>query len=111
MEINPQSDALKWLLEMELIQDPNVLNSLILNIHKTSKTIRNVEFVTDLHNKRVLVYLDIKPGIFWGKQRKIATIIELTENILNDALPSFEKRVTVDRALLDRAIKIVSATK
>lgn len=101
---NPQGDALKWLLEMEVVSDPNVLNSIILNIYRLSKTINDVQFVTDIKQKKILVYIELS---WFGRKFKQKSIFEACQNMLNDALPSYRKRIVFDREILDKAIKLV----
>ena len=107
LNLTVQGDALKWLLEMEAINDPNVLNSLLLNVHRLSDRIEDVEFVTDSNSKRLLVYLDVNLG-YWKKEQRSKRIQDLVENMLNDALPSYTKRIVFDRDILEKALTLVS---
>lgn len=104
IELNPQADALKWLLEMDVVSDPNVLNGIILNLYRLSSSIKNIEIVTDMPQRKLLVYLELS---WWGTKFRQRRIKELSENMLDDALPRFQKRVIFDKTILDRALAIV----
>lgn len=106
-ELNPQSEALRWLLEMEIVNDPNVLNSLILNIHKASDRIQDVEVVLDTPHKRMLVYLDVDCG-WWRQATRQQEIHDAVANMLDEALPSYTHRVVFDRTVLNKALELVN---
>ena len=106
-EINPQASALRWLLEMEIVSDPNVFNGLILNLFRISKKIKDIEIVTDTRDKKLLIYVDLQLNR-WFKDRQKERIQHMIENIVSDALPSYERRVVFDRNILEKALELVS---
>lgn len=100
---NPNSDALAWLLEMELIQNPNVLNAIILNVFKTVRGLKDAEFVIDTRQKKLLIYLELKKFHEWFFKKDVEDqILEM----LNQTLPNFKFRVVFDRTILEKAIKL-----
>jgi hypothetical protein len=104
LEDNPQGAALSWLLEMEVVANPMVLDTLIMNIGASVKGIQDLQFVIDEKNKKILVY--VEPTKYYGRFFKRQILTQVTE-MISQILPSFEKRVTLNRDLLDRAIKIL----
>lgn len=104
LEDNPNAEALSWLLEMELVSSPYVLNSLILNIFSLVKGVKDAEFVIDERQKKLLVYLKLS----WFSQRFRAKRTEdKVMNLLDQALPSFQKRIVFDRTVLEKAMAIM----
>lgn len=102
---NPQAGAIKWLFEMELIQNPHVLNTLIMNIAAAIKGIRDIQFVVDSNRKKILIFLELTKWANWFYKDKIyGQVIE----IFDESMPSFEKRVTFDREILSKAIKMLN---
>ncbi len=100
------SGALGWLLEMELVQNPTVLNSIILNIFKTVRDLKNAEFVVDTKEKKILVYLEISRWNTWFHKERIS---DKTMELLDQALPTFKKRIVFDKTILEKAVKIVNS--
>lgn len=100
-----QAEALGWLFEMELINTPSVLNSIILNLLAGVLGVKDAELVVDLHKRQILVFLELT---WWARRFKVRRISTQVNDIINDILPSFEKRVTFDRVILDKALKIVN---
>lgn len=99
------SGAMGWLLEMEMIQNPVVLNSIVLNIFKSVQGLKDAEFVIDTKEKKILVYLELGLWNKWFKQDKIKGTVQ---ELLDQALPSFKKRIIYDKSLIEKALKIVN---
>lgn len=96
-----QYKGLKWLMEMELLNDPQAINTLKLNILMTSKRIKEVELLIYRENKTMLVLLDLT----WiGRKFFKKTIFEEVEGALVQLLPSFRFRVTDDTKIMGMAI-------
>jgi hypothetical protein len=106
LEANPMSGALGWLLEMELVQNPTVLNSIILNIFKTVRSLKDAEFVVDTKEKKILVYLELSRWDMWFHKNEIS---DKVMELLDQALPTFKKRIIHDKSILEKAIKIVNS--
>jgi hypothetical protein len=101
---NATPEALAWLLEMELVSTPYVLNSIILNIFASVRGIKDAEFVIDERQKKILVYLKLNWFYEKFKSRGVeAQVIEMLDQIL----PSFKKRVVFERRILDKALDIM----
>ncbi len=104
LQDSPNSEALSWLLEMELVNSPYVLNSLILNMFRTIKGIKDVEFVIDERQKKLLIYLKLS----WFYQRfKSKQVQESVNDMVEQILPAFKRRVVFDRAILEKSIDIM----
>jgi hypothetical protein len=101
---NPNPEALSWLLEMEMVSSPYVLNSIILNIFAQVKAIKDAEFVIDENRKAILIYL--KLGWFHQKFKSKEIEGQVTE-MLDQILPTFRKRVVFDRTILEKALVIM----
>lgn len=91
---------------MEVVQDPTVLNSLVLNVHRISKSIKDVEFIFDTQQKKQLIFLELS---WWGRTFRERKILESVENMLDHALPSFQKRITLNREIFEKALQIVES--
>lgn len=99
-----ETNALAWLLELEKIDDPNLLNALILNVYRIFPQVTDVQLVIDKRNRRLLVWVELS---FWGslfKQKQ--TVRQITE-IIKEKLPSFQIRTTTDINLLKQALEII----
>jgi len=94
------AEALGWLLEMEVIDNPYVLNSIILNSFKNIKGLKDIQLLIDKPKKRVLVYLELK---YLYKIFKENSIIQHTEEMLQQVLPSYRFRIITDLALFNKA--------
>ena len=106
---NPQTGAVKWLLEMEAVMDPTVQSTIILNIKKLDPAIADVQLIFDTNRKAVLIYLHVKLG-WWRKWRKWDEfLVQLVENQMDEALPTYRKRVVTDYTIFEKALKIVGA--
>ena len=105
LEENPQTGALSWLMEMELVSNPAVLNALIANIAGAVLGVKDVQFVIDTRSKKLLVY--VKLSWFYDFFYKKATIDQVTE-LFEQVLPSFKKRVTLDIDILNKALVILN---
>ena len=101
---NPQGNALGWLLEMEMVSNPMVLNSIIMNIMASIRGIKDLQLVVDSNKKQLLIFIELTKFGRWFFRRKIQ---EQLSDLLEQILPSFEKKVTFDRVFLERAIKIM----
>lgn len=102
-EMETKNQALGWIMEMELVSDPNFINALLLNIFRVSSNIKDCQVVIDGVKKRMLVWLELD---WWGRTFKQEKLKELVEAMLLTALPSFTFRVIYDPKLLKRSIQI-----
>lgn len=102
---NPSAEALTWLLEMEMLTNPTVLNSVVLNIFKLTKGITDAQFVVDTNDKKLLVYLELD---FWHRNFKKQKVADEVLDMLDQSIPSFKKRVVFDKQILNRALFIIN---
>lgn len=100
---NPNSEALSWLLEFELVQTPHVLNSMILNVFRILPGLKDAQFVIDLKTKKLLIYLELT---WFSKHFKKQAIYDQALDIFDEILPTFKKRITFDRTILEKAIEL-----
>lgn len=104
-----QFAGLKFLYEMELVDDPQLINNMKLNILDISGTIRDVEFLSSYNHRAMLIYVDVNwlGKTFFMKQIE-AGILDRVKQLL----PNFRFRVTADRKILDLSIeKVKTALK
>jgi len=105
-KVKMQVGALKFLYEIELLDDPNLTNNLKLNILAVSKRIRETEILS-LHRferKEMLIYVDLS---WWGRKFESERILSDVERVVTELLPNFKLRVTQDKKVLDAAVKNV----
>lgn len=101
-----QANGLKWLYDMQLVEDPQLINNLKLNILVTSRYIREVEILSSQAHKSMLVYLEVGSiARFFFKKRIQAEALDRLQQLL----PSFRFRVIFDRQILDLAVEKVKA--
>jgi hypothetical protein len=97
-----QYEGLRWLYEMQLINHPQVINNLKMNVLLISKSIRDVELLIDRENKKMLVYLDLS---WFGRKFKKNHIFSETEIILSQLLPAFRFRIIDDPVIFNMAVE------
>lgn len=99
-----QFAGLKFLYEMELIEDPQLVNNLKLNILDVSGSIRDVELLSSYQHRQMLIYIETS---WFGRKffmRQIeAGILERVKQLL----PNFRFRVTSDRKILEMSLERV----
>ncbi len=96
-------EATAWLLEMEMLDSPQLKNALILNIFSSSKYINDVNILIDTNYKVMLIYLKLKwLGRFLWRHKVVATTIM---NMLQEVLPSFRVRVVFSEKIFNMALK------
>lgn len=99
-----QYEGIKWLFELELLNHPQAINHMKLNILMVSKRIKEVELLIYRENKSMLVLLDLT----WvGRKffkRKIFTDVH---EVLHQLLPSFRFRVVDDPRIMELAVEKV----
>lgn len=99
-----QFAGLKFLYDMELIDDPQLINNLKLNILDVSGTIRDVEFLSSYQHRQMLIYVDVSwLGRKFLMKRIEATILERVKQLL----PNFKFRVTADHKILEMSLERV----
>lgn len=99
-----QYEGMKWLMELELLNDPQAINNIKLNIMITSNRIKEVELLIYRENRSMLVLLDLTwIGRKFFKQRIFAEV----QDILTQMLPSFQFRVTDNPEIMKLAIERV----
>jgi hypothetical protein len=101
-------EGLSWLLELQLLQNPELLNAIVLNIFKLSNRVKNLEFLADQNNKRLLIWLELD---WLGKNFHKKNIERSVMEMLVSVIPNFKIRVCYDRVLFDKAVKTVEELK
>lgn len=101
-----QLAALKFLYEIELLDDPQLINNLKLNVFSVSPSIREVELVCSYHHKSILVWLELSwLGRKFLQKRITADVLDRVQQLL----PNFKFRVVTDRNILELALKQVES--
>lgn len=107
-----QSEGIRWLFELELINHPQLINHLKLNTLATSEYIKDCEFLLDQNNKRALVFLKLS---WWGNRFYRSELFQDVEIVLSQMLPSFKFRVIDDSKLfkmaLDRVAEVLGGSR
>ena len=99
-----QYEGLKWLVELELLNHPQVINQLKFNILMVSKHIKEVELLIYRENKSILVLLELS----WiGRKFKKTQILQDVHEVVSQMLPSFRFRITEDPKIMELAIEKV----
>lgn len=101
-----QQQGVKWLYEMELLDDPQLINNLKLNLLTISKNIVDVELLS-LHNigrKEMLIWVDLN---WWAARFQDVRILAEVLSMVGELLPNFTFRITKDRDIMDKALQNV----
>lgn len=88
-----QYEGLKWLYEMQMLDHPQLINNLKLNILMVSKRIEEVELLISREHKAILVYLKLS---WMGRKFYKESIFLETEEVLSQLLTTFKFRVIDD---------------
>lgn len=96
-----QFSGLRFLYEMELIDDPQLINNLKLNIFDVSKMILDAEFVSSYHHRSMLIWVELDwLGRTFFKERITTAVADRVQQLL----PKFKLRVVSDRAILEMSL-------
>lgn len=96
-----QYEGMKWLKEMELVEHPQFINTLKMNVLSVSKSIKDVEFLISRHQMAILVWVDLS---WFGKRFRTKQILMDVEDQLKLLVPSFTLRVVSDRSILEASL-------
>jgi hypothetical protein len=99
---NMMPQATAWLLELGLLDNPNIKETLILNILKVNDAIKDTQLLIDMNENKMLVF--IKLG-FWSRVLKRREICSDILDMIASALPSYEFRITLDPELFNKALE------
>lgn len=97
-----QYASLKWVYEMELVDDPQLINNLKLNLFSISAAVKEIELLASYHQKAILVWLELG---WFGRRFLREKILLESEERLKMLLPNFRFRVITDRNIFDLAVK------
>lgn len=99
-----QYSALKFVYDLELVDDPQLINNMKLNIFSVSSQIKEVEMVASYHTKSMLIWIDLAwLGKTFLKNRIEMGVLDRVQQLL----PNFRFRVVSDRVILDLALEKV----
>lgn len=98
------SEATKWLLEMEHVNNPQIKNSIVLNICNVSPSIKDVDLLIDTNSKSLLIWVKLS---WFGLKFRKDVICKTVLEIISQALPSFRIRVVTEREIFDKALLLV----
>lgn len=99
-----QYEGIKWLFELELLNHPQAINHMKMNILMVSKRIKEVELLIYRENKSMLILLDLT---WFGRKFSKQKIFTDVHEVLHQLLPSFRFRVTDDPKIMDLAVERV----
>lgn len=102
-----QYEGLKWLLEMQVLDDPQLVNNLKMNVLVTSTSIRDVEFLFFREKRQMLVCVELN---WFGRKFKRNQIMVEVKEVLSQLLPSFSIRIVDDPKIMELAIERVKQT-
>jgi hypothetical protein len=99
-----QFAGLKFIYDLELVDDPVLINNLKMNILDVSTWIQDVELLSSYNHRCMLVY--VKMG--WiGRKFFHKTIEDGVLDRVKQLLPRFKFRVVTDRKIMDLALEKV----
>lgn len=99
-----QFAGLKFVYELELVDDPVLINNLKMNILDVSDWIQDIELLSSYNHRSMLIY--VKMG--WiGRKFFQKTIEAGILDRVKQLLPRFKFRVITDRKILELALENV----
>lgn len=97
-----QYEGIKWLIDMEMVQDPKVITQLNVNVMGRLKQVRDIEYIIAPQPRRqLLAWLDVSRYQNW---RRGDSLCQDTERILKSILPRYEIRAVTDRKIFEMAM-------
>jgi hypothetical protein len=96
-----QLNAMKWLFELEVLNNPQVINTIKFNILAVSNSIKETELLIFRENKAILVLIKLN---WFGRTFHKNQIISDIHEQLRLLLPSFNFRVTEDPKIMELAV-------
>lgn len=98
-----QREAIQWLFDNEMVEDPQLINQLKLNIFRVSTTIRECEFLFFQPKRQLLIYLEMNwlGNLLSQKGLKQAIQSKLMRKVLPEAVADSVSD-TVDSSGLDK---------
>lgn len=98
-----QREAIQWLFDNEMVEDPQLINQLKLNIFRVSTTIRECEFLFFQPRRQLLIYLEMNwlGNLLSQKGLKQAIQSKLMRKVLPEAVADSVSD-TVDSSGLDK---------
>lgn len=96
--------SIKWLYDMEAVDNPVVIQDLYLRIYGEDPRIQDVDLLMDKYGKKMLIYirLSLLGRMFKSVERK--SVIGVLDRV-QKVLPRFSFRVITDRKLFDLALE------
>jgi len=99
-----QYEGMKWIMELQLLNQPQAINTLKFNILMVSNRIKEVELLIYRENQTMLILLDLT----WiGRKFQKKQIFSDVQDIMQQLLPSFRFRVTDDPNIMKLAVERV----
>lgn len=98
-----QIQGMQWLYEMEVLNHPQLVNNLKMNIMVVSDKIKEVELLISRPHKSIMIWIDVDLGWF-RKEVKFNRIQADILDIMEQLLPSYRFRVVHDKAIMELAI-------
>lgn len=99
-----QYEALKWMYELEMLEHPQLINNLKMNVMIQSKSIKEVELLIYREKKSILVLIELS---WFGRKFKRKSILSDVHEGLSQLLPTFRFRVTEDPKIMEMAVEQV----
>lgn len=99
-----QYEGIKWIMEMELLNHPQAINTIKLNILSISPGIKEVELLIHREQKSILILVQL--SWFTRTFRKKQVFSEIYE-LMTQLIPSFKFRVTEDQKIMEMAVNRV----
>lgn len=104
-----QRAAQSWLFEMNLVNNPQAINILKMNILMVSNHIKECEILMSVEQSAILIWLDV-PNRFvrwWLGEKGLKLICSEAEEVVNKLLPNFRVRVVEDKKIYNLALEKV----
>lgn len=103
---NYQFEAIKWLIDMDLLADPRVVHTIKANVLGGNPRVRELEYIcTTEFDKQMLIWLDVS---WWTNKFYRKGIILDVGEVLSNLLPEYKIRVVTDRKILEQAESLLT---
>lgn len=99
-----EEQTMKWLADLQIVQDPQLLNNFKITVFMVSRHIKNIEVLAVTETKQVLVYLQLG---WFGRKFYENTIFRKVKKIIPEYFKDYSFAVTTDIERFEKSLQLV----
>lgn len=97
------AEGTKWLLDLGMVNNDYIQNVILLNIYNATSMIKDVELLTDVYSKKVLVFLKLS---WLGNRIFKKRVADLVLDMLSEGLPGFSIKIEYDKQSFEKSLEV-----